>query len=172
VAHFHFLDETGLQLDYTWCYACATRRLIRRLAGTPKAGRSLTLIGAFSVRELQRVQVLNEALMHCSLALYSSYILEPRLCRGEVLDNLRLHCPDRTAKIVSHAWGLDHIFAPLFCACRTGAEQAQMVAVGASPQLTRVGISPLNNPALDYACRRSTLVLRLRISRTPFVNLL
>jgi hypothetical protein len=59
----------------------------------PKAGRSLTLIEAISVRELQGVQVLNEALIHCSFTLYSSRILGPRLRRGKVLvlDNLSVH---------------------------------------------------------------------------------
>lgn len=53
VARFHFLDKIGLRLDYTRRYACGGQRVGQ--AVPLKHGRSLTLIGALSVRELQAV---------------------------------------------------------------------------------------------------------------------
>lgn len=94
VGRFHFLDETGLRLDYTRRYGRA--RGGRRVAGAVplrRPGRSLTLIGALSVRGLHGVQVLEGALNQHSFALYISLILAPQLRRGDVLvlDNLRVH---------------------------------------------------------------------------------
>ena len=56
VGRFHFLDETGLRLDYTRRYGRA--RGGRRVAGAVplrRPTRSLTLIGALSVRGLHGV---------------------------------------------------------------------------------------------------------------------
>lgn len=86
VAHFHFLDETGLRLDYTRRYA---RAIGGQRVGQPvplKRGCSLTLIGALSARGLHGVQALKGALTHRSFALYISCIrgttLTPRRCAG------------------------------------------------------------------------------------------
>lgn len=94
VSRFHFLDETGLRLDYTRRYGRA--RDGRRVAGAAplrQPNRSLTLIGALSVRGLHGVQVLKGALNQPSFALYVGRILAPQLRRGDVLvlDNLRVH---------------------------------------------------------------------------------
>lgn len=58
-----------------------------------KRGRSLTLIGALSVRGLHGVQLLSAPLNQHSFGLYISPILAPQLRRGHVLvlDNLRVH---------------------------------------------------------------------------------
>ena len=94
VARFHFLDETGLRLDYTRRYGRA--RGGRRVGGAVplrRPARSLTLLGALSVRGLHGVQVLEGALNQHSFALYIGHILAPQLRRGDVLvlDNLRVH---------------------------------------------------------------------------------
>jgi transposase len=91
---FHFLDETGLRLDYRRRYGRA--RSGRRVGGAVplrRPSRSLTLIGALSVRGLHGVQVLEGALNQPSFALYRARILVPQLRRGDVLvlDNLRVH---------------------------------------------------------------------------------
>jgi transposase len=94
VGRFHFLDETSLRLDYTRRYGRA--RGGRRVGGAVplrRPARSLTLIGALSVRGLHGVQVLEGALNQPSFALYIGRILAPQLRRGDVLvlDNLRVH---------------------------------------------------------------------------------
>ncbi|QKG57330.1 transposase [Hymenobacter sp. BRD128] len=94
VARFHFLDETGLRLDYTRRYGRAQAG--QRVSGAVplrRPARSLTLIGALSVHGLHGVQVLEGALNQRSFALYISRILAPQLRRGDVLvlDNLRVH---------------------------------------------------------------------------------
>lgn len=91
VARFHFLDETGLRLDYTRRFGRA--RGGRRVVGAVPLrcpARSLTLVGALSVH---RVQALEGALNQRSFALYISRILAPQLRLGDVLvlDNLRVH---------------------------------------------------------------------------------
>ena len=94
MTRFHFLDETGLRLDYTRRYGRA--RDGQRVVGAVPLRRpacSLTLIGALSVGGLHGVQVLEGALNQYSFARYSSRILAPQLRRGDVLvlDNLRVH---------------------------------------------------------------------------------
>jgi len=90
---FHFLDETGLRLDY--CRRYARARGGRRVgqAVPLRRGRSLTLIGALSVSGLHSVQLLHGALTQRSFALYIVRLLAPQLRRGDVLvlDNLRVH---------------------------------------------------------------------------------
>ncbi|MGI4734872.1 MAG: transposase [Janthinobacterium lividum] len=173
VARFHFLDETGLPLDYT-------RRYGRAPGGQPiplKRGRSLTLIGALSVRGPHGAQVLKGALTHRSFALYISRILGPRLRRGDVLvlNNLRVHHLTGLRQWLAHA-GSRFYFCPLtprFYARQTGLEQAQSgLAPPAGPYPACAGRSLPNSPDLDYAHGCSTLVLLLRLPRTPFVNLL
>jgi hypothetical protein len=156
VARFHFLDETGLRLDYT-------RRFGRARGGQSVAGavplrrlaRSFTLIGALSVRGLHGVQVLTGALTLRSFALYISRILAPQLRRGDVLvlDNLRAH----------HLTGLREWLAQrgievLFLLStrptsphRAGLEQAQNQAAssaGADPR--GAGRSSTHRHRLDY----------------------
>lgn len=94
VARFHFLDETDLRLDYTRPYGRVRGGHSVGSAGPlRRPNRSLTLIGALSVRGLHGVQVLERALNQHSFALYISCILAPQLRRGDVLvlDNLRVH---------------------------------------------------------------------------------
>jgi transposase len=93
VARFHFLDETGLRLDYARTHgrAMGGRRVGGAVPLTP--GRSLTLIGALSVRGLGAVQLLEGALNRRSFAFYLAHCLAPTLRPGDVLvlDNLRVH---------------------------------------------------------------------------------
>jgi len=125
VARFHFLDETGLRLDYTRRYA---RALGGRRVGQAvplKRGRSLTLIGALSVRGLQAVQVLEGALTQRSFALYISRILGPRLRRGDVLvlDNLRVHHLTGLREWLAGR-GVEVLFLPPYSPDFTPVEQA------------------------------------------------
>lgn len=56
MGRFHFLDETGLRLDYTRRYGRAQRgRRVGRAVPLRCPGRSLTLISALSVRGLHGV---------------------------------------------------------------------------------------------------------------------
>ncbi|AMJ64718.1 hypothetical protein AXW84_04190 [Hymenobacter sp. PAMC 26628] len=93
MARFHFLDETGLRLDYARTHGRAIGG--RRVGGAVplRRGSSLTLIGALSVRGLGAVQVLKGALPQRSFALYVAHCLAPTLRPGDVLvlDNLAVH---------------------------------------------------------------------------------
>ena len=126
VARFHFLDETGLRLDYTRRYARALGG--QRVAGTVplrRPARSLTLIGALSVRGLRGVQVLEGALNQHSFALYIGRILAPQLRRGDVLvlDNLRVHhLPGLREWLVQR--GIAVLFLPPYSPDFTPIEQA------------------------------------------------
>jgi transposase len=93
VARFHFLDETGLRLDYARTHARAAGGARVHGAVPLQRGRALTLIGALSVRGLGAVQVLEGALTYRSFALYIAHCLAPTLRKGDVLvlDNLRVH---------------------------------------------------------------------------------
>lgn len=93
LAQFHFLDETGLRLDQCRRYARARGGQRVGQAVPLKRGRSLTLIGALSVRGLHGVQLLSAPLNQRSFGLYITRILAPQLRRGHVLvlDNLRVH---------------------------------------------------------------------------------
>ncbi len=77
VARFHFLDETGLRLDYMRRYARA--RVGSGWAGPYRCtrGKSLTLIGALSVKGLGAVQVLEGALNQHRFAWYVSPVSGP-----------------------------------------------------------------------------------------------
>ena len=93
VARFHFLDETGLRLDYCRRYARAPKG---QRVGQPvplTRGRSLTLIGALSVRGLGAAQLLEGGLNYVNFAWYVTECLAPTLRRGDVLvlDNLSVH---------------------------------------------------------------------------------
>ena len=93
VARFHFLDETGLRLDYCRQYARATGGQRVGQAVPLTRGRYLTLIGALSVRGLGAVQLLEGGLNYVSFAWYVTECLAPTLRRGDVLvlDNLSVH---------------------------------------------------------------------------------
>lgn len=94
VGRLHFLDETGMRLDYMRRYGRARGgRCVAGAVPVRRPGRFLTLIGALSVRGLHGVQVLEGALNQHNFALYISRILAPQLRRGDVLvlDNLRVH---------------------------------------------------------------------------------
>lgn len=125
VHRFHFLDETGLRLDYTRRYGRA--RGGRRVGGAVPLcrGRSLTLIGALSVRGLHGVQLLEGALNHCSFALYIVRILAPQLRRGDVLvlDNLRVHHLTGLREWLGKR-GVELLFLPPYSPDFTPVEQA------------------------------------------------
>ncbi len=126
VARFHFLDETGLRLDYTRRYSRA--RGGRRVAGAVplrRPARSLTLIGALSVRGLHGVQVLEGALNQHSFALYIARILAPQLRRGDVLvlDNLRVHHLTGLREWLAQR-GIEVLFLPPYSPDFTPIEQA------------------------------------------------
>ena len=126
VARFHFLDETGLRLDYTRRYGRA--RGGRRVAGAVplrRPARSLTLIGALSVRGLHGVQVLEGALNQQSFALYIGRILAPQLRRGDVLvlDNLRVHHLTGLGEWLARR-GIEVLFLPPYSPDFTPIEQA------------------------------------------------
>lgn len=93
VARFHFLDETGLRLDYARTHGRAVGG--RRVRGTRplKRGAARTLIGTLSVRGLGAVQLLDGALTTRRFAFYVARCLAPTLRRGDVLvlDNLPVH---------------------------------------------------------------------------------
>jgi DDE superfamily endonuclease len=93
VAHLHFLDETGLRLDYARTHGRALGGW--RVAGARplKRGAARTLIGTLSVRGLEAVQLLEEALTKRRFAFYVARCLAPTLRRGDVLvlDNLPVH---------------------------------------------------------------------------------
>jgi transposase len=123
VARFHFLDETGLRLDYTRRYGRA--RGGRRVGGAVPLrhpNRSLTLIGTLSVRGLHGVQVLEGALNQHGFALYISRILAPQLRRG-------CWCSTTCGCITwLREWlvqrGIEVVFLPLYSPDFTPIEQA------------------------------------------------
>ncbi|MBT9395060.1 transposase [Hymenobacter sp. NST-14] len=93
MARFHFLDETGLRLDYCRQYARAPGG---QRVGQPvplTRGRSLMLIGALPVQGLGAVQLLEGGLNYTNFAWYVIDCLGPTLQRGDVLvlDNLSVH---------------------------------------------------------------------------------
>jgi hypothetical protein len=126
VERFYFLDETGLRLDYTRRYGRA--RGGRRVGGAVplrRPSRSLTLIGALSVRGLHGVQVLEGALNQPSFAFYIARILVPQLRRGNVLvlDNLRVHHLTGLREWLARR-GIEVLFLPPYSPDFTPIEQA------------------------------------------------
>lgn len=93
VARFHFLDETGLRLDYARTHGRALGG--QRVGGAVplQRGPARTLIGTLSVHGLGAVQLLDGALTQRSFAFYVVHCLAPTLRRGDVLvlDNLPVH---------------------------------------------------------------------------------
>ncbi|WP_175471080.1 hypothetical protein [Hymenobacter psychrophilus] len=81
VARFHFLDETGLRLDYCCRYARAPRGQRVGQSVPLTRARSLTLTGALSVRGLGAVQLLEGGLNYVNFAWYVTQCLAPR-CGG------------------------------------------------------------------------------------------
>ena len=125
VARFHFLDETGLRLDYARTHARAVGG--QRVGGAVplKRGESLTLIGALSVRGLGAVQLLKGALNQRGFALYVAYCLAPTLRRGDVLvlDNLPVHHLTGLQTWLAKR-GVEVVFLPPYSPDFTPVEQA------------------------------------------------
>jgi transposase len=155
MSRFHFLDETGLRLDYTRRYGRAWGG--RRVAGAVplrRANCSLTLIGASSVRGLHGVQVLEGALNQPSFALYIGRILAPQLRRGDmlVLDNLRVH-----HLTCLHEWlarrGVEVLFLPPYSPDFTLIEQAWSklkTKLRQAQARTRQALEEALHPAIDW----------------------
>lgn len=122
---FHFLDETGLRLDYSRRYGRAVGG--QRVGGAVplKRGRSLTLIGALSVHGLKAVQVLEGALNYRSFAFYVTQCLAPTLCPGDVLvlDNLPVHHLTGVREWLA-ARGVEVLFLPPYSPDFAPVEQA------------------------------------------------
>lgn len=125
VARFHFLDETGLRLDYARTHARAVGGARVRGAVPLNRGRSLTLIGALSVRGLGAVQLLEGALNYRSFAFYVAYCLAPTLRSGDVLvlDNLRVHHIGGLRQWLAER-GVDLVFLPPYSPDFAPIEQA------------------------------------------------
>lgn len=125
VARFHFLDETGLRLDYCRRYARAPGG---QRVGQPvplTRGRSLTLIGALSVRGLGAVQMLEGSLTYVSFTWYVTQCLAPTLRRGDVLvmDNLSVHKLPGVVDWLAER-GVEVIFLPPYSPDFSPVEQA------------------------------------------------
>jgi len=125
VGRFHFLDETGLRLDYTRRYGRAAGS--QRVGGAVplQRGRSLTLIGALSVKGLGAVQLLDGALNYRSFAYYITQCLGPTLSRGDVLvmDNLSVHKLDGVVEWLAER-GVEVLFLPPYSPDFNPVEQA------------------------------------------------
>ena len=125
VVRFHFLDETGLRLDYCRQYARAVGGQ-RVGQGIPLTrGRSLTLIGALSVQGLGAVQLLEGALNQLSFAWYITECLAPTLQAGDVLvmDNLSVHKLDGVVQWLAER-GVEVVFLPPYSPDFSPVEQA------------------------------------------------
>ena len=81
MARFHFLDETGLRLDYARTHGRAVGGQRLRGAVPLRRGPALPLIGTLSVRGLRAVQLLQQPLNKHSFALYVGRCLAPP-CAG------------------------------------------------------------------------------------------
>ena len=155
MARFHFLDETGLRLDYTRRYGRA--RGGRRVGGAVplrRPARSLTLIGTLSVRGLHGVQVLEGALNQHSFALYISRILAPQLRRGDVLvlDNLRVHHLTGLREWLLQR-GIEVLFLPPYSPDFTPIEQAWSklkTKLRQAQACTREALEEALHPAIDW----------------------
>jgi transposase len=125
VARFHFVDETGLRLDYTRTHARAVGG--QRVYGAVPLtrGRSLTLIGALSVHGLGVVQLLTGALNQRSFAFYITQCLAPTLRAGDVLvlDNLAVHKLDGVVQWLAER-GVEVLFLPPYSPDFSPIEQA------------------------------------------------
>ncbi|AMJ64214.1 transposase [Hymenobacter sp. PAMC 26628] len=126
VARFHFLDETGRRLGYARRYGRA--RGGRRVGGAVplrRPARSLTLIGALSVRGLHGAHVLEGPLNQHRFPLYIARILAPQLRRGDVLvlDNLRVHHLPGLGEWLARR-GVEVLFLPPYSPDFTPIEQA------------------------------------------------
>jgi transposase len=120
-AHFHFLDETGLRLDYTRAVGAE-----RAVGAVPvRRGSSLTLIGTLSMAGLGAVQLLEGALTQRSFVFYVVHCLAPTLRPGDVLvlDNLSVHKVQGAAEwLVTR--GVEVLFLPPYSPDFAPIEQA------------------------------------------------
>ncbi|GAA3917663.1 IS630 family transposase [Hymenobacter algoricola] len=125
VNRFHFLDETGLRLDYTRTHARAVGG--QRVGGAVplRRGPALTLIGALSVQGLGAVQLLQGALNQRGFAFYVAYCLAPTLRPGDVLvlDNLPVHHLTGLREWLAKR-GVELVFLPPYSPDFTPIEQA------------------------------------------------
>lgn len=125
VARFHFLDETGLRLDYVRTHGRALGGRRVRGARPLKRGTARTLIGTLSVRGLGAVQLLDEALTKRRFAFYVARCLAPTLRRGDVLvlDNLPVHHLSGLREWLATR-GVEVVFLPPYSPDFTPIEQA------------------------------------------------
>jgi transposase len=125
VARFHFLDETGLRLDYARTHGRAVGGQRVRGAVPLRRGPSLTLIGTRSVRGLRAVQLLKQPLNKHSFALYVGRCLALTLRRGDVLvlDNLPVHHLSGLREWLAKR-GVDVLFLPPYSPDFSPIEQA------------------------------------------------
>ncbi|RZJ95125.1 MAG: IS630 family transposase [Hymenobacter sp.] len=155
VARFHFLDETGLRLDYTRRYGRARGgQRVARAVPLRRPAHSLTLISALSVRGLRGVQVLEGALNQYNFALYISRILAPKLRRGEVLvlDNLRVHHLTGLREWLAGR-GIEVLFLPPYSPDFTPIEQAWSklkTKLRQAQARTRQALEEALHPAIDW----------------------
>lgn len=125
VARFHFLDETGLRLDYCRQYGRAKGGQRVGQAVPLTRGRSLTLIGALSVRGLGAVQLLEGGLNYVNFAWYVTECLAPTLRTGDVLvlDNLSVHKLPGVVEWLAER-GVEVLFLPPYSPDFSPVEQA------------------------------------------------
>jgi len=125
VARFHFLDETGLRLDYARTHARAVGG--QRVGGalSLRRGPSLTLIGVLSVHGLGAVQLLKGALTQRRFAFYVTQCLAPTLRAGDVLvlDNLAVHKLEGVREWLAER-GVEVVFLPPYSPDFSPMEQA------------------------------------------------
>ncbi|WP_126546951.1 transposase [Hymenobacter amundsenii] len=165
VACFHFLDETGLHLDYARTHGRAVGGRRVRGARPLKRGPARTLIGTLSVRGLGAVQLLDGALTKRLFAFYVARCLTPTLRRGDmlVLDNLPVHHLSGGLREWLAKRGVEVVFlppySPDFSPIEQALEQAQnQVADRCRPHAGGTGSSPARGPGLDHQLGRTQLV--------------
>lgn len=125
VARFHFLDETGLRLDYARTHARAVGGRRASSRAPLRRGPARTLIGTLSVRGLRAVQLFEGALTKTRFALYVVHCLAPTLRRGDVLvlDNLPVHHLTGLREWLARR-GVDLVFLPPYSPDFSPIEQA------------------------------------------------
>ncbi|WP_246558598.1 IS630 family transposase [Hymenobacter piscis] len=125
VARFHFLDETALRLDESRRYARAKGGQRVGEAIPLNRGKSLTLIGALSVKGLGGMQVLDGALNQHRFAWYVTHCLAPTRRRGDVLvlDNASAHKLEGVKQWLAER-GVELLFLPPYSPDFNPVEQA------------------------------------------------
>lgn len=154
VARFHFLDETGLRLDYCRQYARAPGGQRVGQAVPLTRGRSLTLIGALSVQGLGAVQLLEGGLNYTNFAWYVTECLGPTLRRGDVLvlDNLSVHKLPGVVEWLAER-GVEVVFLPPYSPDFSPIEQAWSklkTALRAAQARTRQALEQALHEAISW----------------------